>query len=160
MPSFDIVSEMEENELRNAVDQANKEVTTRYDFKGVKASFDLSEKKVTLNAEVDFQLKQMLDILKQKMTKRDIDLKHLQIEDPVVHHKKATQLVILQQGIATDKAKKIVKMIKEKKLKVQAAIQGDQLRVTGKKRDDLQDVIAFLKESDLDVPLQFKNFRD
>ena len=160
MPSFDVVSEMEMSELTNAVDQANKEVTNRYDFKGVDASFVLRDTTITLNAEVDFQLQQMLEILKQKLTKRDIDLKHMEIKDPVIFHKKATQSVLLQQGIAVDKAKKIVKMIKEKKLKVQAAIQGDQLRVTGKKRDDLQDVIAFLKESDLDVPLQFKNFRD
>ena len=160
MPSFDIVSEMEMSELTNAVDQANKEVITRYDFKGVDASFVLRDTTITLNAEVDFQLQQMLEILKQKMTKRAIDLKHMEINDPVLFHKKATQSVLLQQGIATDKAKKIVKMIKEKKLKVQAAIQGEQLRVTGKKRDDLQSVIAFLRDSDLDVPLQFKNFRD
>jgi cyclic-di-GMP-binding protein len=160
MPSFDIVSEMDMHELANAVDQANREVSQRYDFKGVDAKFELKEAQITLTAEADFHLQQMIIILKQKMTKRQIDLKHIEIEEPEVFHKKANQLIKLSQGIATDKAKKIIKMIKEQKLKVQTAIQGEELRVTGKKRDDLQSVIAFLRESDSEVPLQFKNFRD
>jgi cyclic-di-GMP-binding protein len=160
MPSFDTVSEMDMHELSNAVDQANREVTTRYDFKGVGAQFDLKKDRVVMSAEVDFQLKQMLDILHQKLAKRGVDLKHLQIEEPELLHKKATQVIQLQQGISTEQAKKIVKLIKAQKFKVQASIQGDQVRVTGKKRDDLQSVMAFLKAQELDLPLQFNNFRD
>jgi cyclic-di-GMP-binding protein len=160
MPSFDTVSEMDMHELANAVDQANREVATRYDFKGVNATFDLQKDAINLAAEVDFQLQQMLDILYQKFAKRDISVKHLQAEDPVLFHKKATQVIKLQQGIPTDKAKKIVKLIKDKKFKVQAAIQGEKIRVTGKKRDDLQAVMACLREEDLNIALQFDNFRD
>jgi len=160
MPSFDIVSELDMHEVNNALDQANREVGNRYDFKGVEATFTLKDGNVALKAEADFQLQQMLDILMQKLAKRGVDLKHLKAEDPVVFHKNATQTVKLQQGIATDIAKNIVKKIKSEKLKVQAAIQGEQVRVTGKKRDDLQNVISMLRDANLDVPLQYVNFRD
>ena len=160
MPSFDVVCELDEHELTNAVDQANREVTTRYDFKGTDASFVFKDDIITLKAASDFQLEQMIDILRQKMVKRGVSVAHLDPKEPELLHKLATQKVVLQQGIAQDKAKKFVKQIKEQKMKVQAAIQGDQLRVTGKKRDDLQQVIAYLKENDLDLPLQFVNFRD
>ncbi len=160
MPSFDTVSEMDMHELTNAVDQANREVATRYDFKGVDATFNLQKDAINLSAEVDFQLQQMLDILYQKLAKRGISVKHLQSEDPVLFHKKATQVIKLQQGIPTDKAKQLVKLIKDKKFKVQTAIQGEKVRVTGKKRDDLQAVMACLREQDLDIALQFDNFRD
>ena len=160
MPSFDVVCEFDLHEVRNAVDQANREVGTRYDFKGVDANYDLKESGIVMKAEVDFQLQQMLDILKQKMTKRQISLKHLDVQPADIKYKSATQLVQLKQGIATEQARKIVKMIKEQKLKVQAAIQGEQVRVTGKKRDDLQDVMALLREANFDLPLEYTNFRD
>ena len=160
MPSFDIVSEVDTHEIRNAVDQANREVGTRYDFKGVNAAFTLTDEAITLKAEVDFQLEQMMDILRQKMTKRQVDIKHLKPEEPTLLHKNATQQVKLQKGVSADLGRDIVKKIKNAKLKVQAAIQGDQVRVTGKKRDDLQAVIALLKDSDIKIPLQYNNFRD
>lgn len=160
MPSFDIVSTLDDHELTNAVDQANREVTTRFDFKDTNSSFTLAEDKITLKSENDFQLNQMLDVLKNKLTKRGIDLGHMQVADPDCQLNSATQVVTMQQGIGSDVAKKIVKTIKDKKMKVQAAIQGDQVRVTGKKRDDLQAVIAMLKEEEVGIPLQFQNFRD
>lgn len=160
MPSFDIVCEVDNHEVSNAVDQANREVDTRFDFKGQNAKFEQDKEGVKLSAQTDFQLQQMLEILKGKLTKRQVDLGHLETKDPVIQHKSAEQLVIIKQGISTDIAKKIVKLIKDAKLKVQAAIQGDQVRVTGKKRDDLQSVIAFLREENVGLPLQFNNFRD
>ncbi|HED10474.1 MAG TPA: YajQ family cyclic di-GMP-binding protein [Caldithrix abyssi] len=160
MPSFDIVSELDHHELTNAIDQANREVTTRYDFKGSDSSFDYKDDIITLNSQSDFQIKQMLDILQSKMVKRGIDLKFLEPGTILESGKGARQEVKVREGIETDKAKKIVKMIKDKKMKVQAAIQGEKVRVTGKKRDDLQTVIQMLKEADLDIPLQFINFRD
>ena len=160
MPSFDTVSELDMHELNNALDQANREVSTRYDFKGVEAKFTLQQSEVHLTAEVDFQLQQMLEILYQKMAKRNLSVKHLESEDAVIFHKKATQVIKLQQGIPTEKAKKMVKLIKAEKFKVQAAIQGEKVRITGKKRDDLQTVMAFLREADLGLDLQFENFRD
>lgn len=160
MPSFDIVCELDQHEVMNAVDQANREVTTRFDFKGSNAKFELKEKAIKMSAEADFQLKQMLDILCTKMTKRNINLAHLKPEDPVIQHKSAEQNIVLQEGISSEIAKKIIKIIKDAKLKVQAAIQGEQVRVTGKKRDDLQEVIALLKQTDVELPLQFNNFRD
>ncbi len=160
MPSFDIVSEVELHELRNAVDQANREISTRFDFKGVEASFELGDAGVTMRAEVDFQLKQMLDILRNKMSKRSIDQSALDIQAVQLSGKAATQLLVVQQGIETATAKKMVKAIKDAKMKVQAAIQGEKVRVTGKKRDDLQQVISMLKEGDYGLPLQFNNFRD
>jgi cyclic-di-GMP-binding protein len=160
MPSFDIVSKVEHHELKNAVDQASREVTTRFDFKGTNAKFDLNENTVVLTAPSDFQLKQMVDILQGKMVKRQIDIRSLDIKDPQVSLHEAKQDVMVKQGIDQALAKKITKLIKEKKLKVQAAIQGEQVRVTGKKRDDLQDAIAFLKDAKLEQPLQYENFRD
>lgn len=160
MPSFDIVSEFDNHEVDNAVDQANREVSTRFDFKGSDAKFSFADDKITLSAENDFQLNQMLDILRKKLAKRGVELGHMQIDDPVIQHKSAIQTITMQQGLKQELAKKIVKLIKNEKVKVQASIQGDQIRVTGKKRDDLQTVISFLREKELDQPLQFQNFRD
>ena len=160
MPSFDAVSEVDLHELSNAVDQANREVGTRFDFKGTDSKFSVSESEVTLESETDFQLKQMMDILHNKMVKRGLDIGCLDTQDPEIRGKKAKQKVLVKQGIDKELARTIVKMIKDKKLKVQSAIQGDQVRVTGKKRDDLQSVIAMLKESKFDLPLQFSNFRE
>ncbi|GAB5498012.1 MAG: YajQ family cyclic di-GMP-binding protein [Pseudohongiellaceae bacterium] len=161
MPSFDIVSEVDMHEINNAIDQANREIGTRFDFKGVDASFALNDQSdIVVTAEVDFQIQQMLDILRTKLVKRGIDGKALSEGEVVMTGQKATMVVKLQQGIEQDTARKIVKMIKETKVKVQTAIQGDKLRVTGKKRDDLQQVIAFLKDAKLDIPLQYDNFRD
>lgn len=160
MPSFDVVSEIDHHELANAVDQANREVTTRFDFKGSDSSFELSENVIAMKTESDFQLDQMLDVLYSKMAKRGIDLTAAETDEPVIMAKTATRNVTIREGIDSDLAKKIVKRIKDAKMKVQASIQGDQVRVTGKKRDDLQAAIAFLKEAELGLPLQFKNFRD
>ncbi len=160
MPSFDVVSEVDMQEVRNAVDQANREVANRFDFKGTGARFELDESVVTLHAQVDFQLKQMLDILTTKLAKRGVDISCIKLEEPVITSSEARQNAILRQGLDADLCRKMVKQIKGTKLKVQAAIQGSKIRVTGKKRDDLQAVIALLKESDIDMPLQFENFRD
>ena len=160
MPSFDVVSELNMHELSNALDQANKEVDTRFDFKGSNASFELKELLITLDAEVDFQLTQMLDILQNKLVKRGIDISCMKIEEPVESGKRIKQEVKVQQGIDSELAKKMVKFVKASKAKVQVAIQGEKLRVTGKKRDDLQAVIAELKAEKWGIPLQFENFRD
>lgn len=161
MPSFDIVSEVDMHEINNALDQSNREVGTRFDFKGIDASFELNnDSDITVSAEVDFQIQQMMEILRSKMVKRGIDIKSLKEGDVQLVGKKASMVVTVQQGIESEIARKIVKAIKEAKLKVQTAIQGDKLRVTGKKRDDLQQVIALLKDSDFGVPLQYENFRD
>jgi uncharacterized protein YajQ (UPF0234 family) len=160
MPTFDIVSEFDQHEVVNAVDQANRELGTRFDFKGVKASFALEGEKIILSAEGDFQLQQMMDILQKKLVKRGIDLAHLKVSDPEIQLSKATQEVLLQKGIEAEFAKKIVKIIKAEKMKVQASIQGDKVRVSGKKRDDLQEAIALLRAQELERPLQFENFRD
>jgi len=160
MPSFDITCEIDHHEVSNAVDQANREVGTRFDFKGADAEYALKDNQITMKAEVDFQLNQMIDILRNKLTKRGIDVAHIKLADPVIQHKKAEQVITMQEGIAQDIAKKIVKFIKDKKLKVQSSIQGEQIRVTGKKRDDLQEVIAQLDQENFGLPLQFGNFRD
>ncbi len=160
MPSFDIVSELDMHEVTNAVDQANRELQQRYDFKGVSASFELQDETVTLTAEVDFQLQQMLDVLRAKLTSRKIDTKCMEVKDPDVSGVKATQQAVLRQGLDQAMAKKITKTIKESKLKVQSQIQGEKVRVTGKKRDDLQEAMALLREADIELPLQFNNFRD
>jgi|SRR5690554_2393718 len=160
MPSFDVVSELDMHEVTNAVDQANRELQTRYDFKGVKAGFELNGEVVTLEAEVDFQLQQMLELLKAKLIGRKIDIKCMEVKDPDVSGVKARQEVVLRQGLDQPLCKKISKVIKDAKLKVQTQIQGDKVRVTGKKRDDLQGAIALLRESDVELPLQFNNFRD
>jgi uncharacterized protein YajQ (UPF0234 family) len=146
--------------LVNGVDQANREVTTRFDFKGTGSNFELADLVITMNTESEFQLQQMYDILCNKLVKRGIDIACLEKGEPVIQAKSATQAIKVIEGIETPIAKDMVKMIKQSKSKVQAAIQGDQLRVTGKKRDDLQAVIALLKSAKLDVPLQYKNFRD
>jgi uncharacterized protein YajQ (UPF0234 family) len=160
MPSFDVVSEVDTHELTNAVDQASREIGNRFDFKGVDAGFELKENVITLTAEVEFQLDQMLEMLRSKAGKRGIDISALKRGDVEVSGKKAIMKVAVQQGIETDTARKIVKHVKEMKIKVQAAIQGDKLRVTGNKRDDLQKVIADLRQADFGLPLQFNNFRD
>jgi uncharacterized protein YajQ (UPF0234 family) len=160
MPSFDVVSEVDMQEVRNAVDQSNREIGTRFDFKGVDARFALSAGSILLNAEQEFQLQQMMDILRQKMVKRSVDIGSLDVGEPTVSLNAARQEVGLKQGLDAETAKRMVKALKAAKLKVQAQIQGDQLRVTGKKRDDLQAAIAELREGDWGRPLQFTNFRD
>ena len=160
MPSFDIVSEVDMHELTNAVDQAGREITQRYDFKGVDAEFELQDGVVTMKAEVQYQTDQMLDMLRNKMVKRKIDIRSLKVENIEILGKRTTQKVTVQQGVESEIARKIVKHVKEKKMKVQIAIQGDKLRVTGTKRDDLQMVIADLRQQSFGVPLQFNNFRD
>lgn len=160
MPSFDIVSEVDIQEVRNAVDQANREVGTRFDFKGVDAKFEQNESEITLKAEQEFQLNQMMDILRHKLVKRKVDIACMEVKDPEMSLNAARQQVLIRQGIDTVTAKKMVKDIKAGKIKVQAQIQGEQVRVTGKKRDDLQQVISMMREADYDLPLQFQNFRD
>lgn len=160
MPSFDIVSELSLHEVANAVDQANREVGTRFDFKGTNAKYELREAVVTLSAPAEFQLKQMLDILKLRLTKRGIDITCLQVDEPVVTGQTSRQLVTLRQGIDSELGKKIQRLIKDSKLKLQAAIQDKQVRVTGKSRDDLQAAISLVRGARFDLPLQFTNFRD
>ena len=160
MPSFDIVSEFDSHELTNAVDQASREVGQRFDFKGTNAKFEMKDATVTLTAPADFQLKQMIEILKLKLAKRGIDIACLKIDEPVVTGQTAKQLVTLRKGIETELGKKIQRQIKDSKLKVQAAIQDQQVRVSGKSRDDLQAAIALVKKGGYDMPLQFTNFRD
>jgi cyclic-di-GMP-binding protein len=160
MPSFDIVSELNAHEVANAVDQANREVGTRFDFKGTNAKYELKEFVITLNAQADFQLKQMMDMLRLKLSKRGIDVICMKIDDPVISGNTAKQIVTLRQGIETELGKKIQRVIKDSKLKVQAAIQDKQIRVTGKSRDDLQEVIALVRGAKLEMPFQFTNFRD
>lgn len=160
MPSFDIVSELDAHEVSNAVDQANREVGTRFDFKGTDAKYELKELVITLNAKAEFQLKQMLDVLMLKLSKRGIDVACTKVEDPVVLGQTARQVVTLREGIDSELGKKLQRQIKDSKLKVQAAIQDKQVRVTGKSRDDLQEVIRLARNAKLDMPLQFKNFRD
>ena len=160
MPSFDTVSELNAHEVANAVDQANRELSQRFDFKGTKAVFELEEFTVKIKAEVEFQLKQMLDILKQRLSKRGVDLSCIEVKDPVTNLASAQQDVILRQGIDQEVGKKLVRLIKDSKLKVQASIQGDKMRVTGKNRDDLQSAIQLLRAAKVEMPLQFNNFRD
>ncbi len=160
MPSLDIVSKVDMHEVTNAVDQANREVSNRFDFKGIDARFEHTDGVITLQAEVEFQLNQMMDILRQKLTKRGVDAACMDIGDPETSLNAARQAVTLRQGLDAPLAKQIAKMIKNSKLKVQTAIQGEQVRVSGKKRDDLQKIIALLKKADVDRPLQFINFRD
>lgn len=161
MPAFDIVSEIDKHELTNAVDQANRELKNRFDFRGTDARVEQSDKVLTLYADSDFQLEQLLDILRLKLVKRGIELGCLEVKDSVGYGKLRKQDVIVREGIDKDLSRKIVKLIKESKIKVQAAIQGESVRVTGKKRDDLQSVIALLRENEgIEMPLQFNNFRD
>ena len=160
MPSFDIVSEVDLHELTNAVDQAGRIVQNRFDFKGVDASFERNNRQVAITAEAEFQVDQMQDMLRQALIKCSIDPKAMEIGDAVPSGKTVKQVVTLQHGLDSDSCRKIVKSIKDMKMKVQAQIQGDQVRVTGKKRDDLQQVMAMCRELDLPLPLQFNNFRD
>lgn len=160
MPSFDIVSELNEHELTNAIDQANREVSTRFDFKGTDSKYVFEKEIIKISTESDFQLKQMRDVLNTKLTKRGIDLRHCDAKEPVIQLKSAIQEIKMKKGIESEIAKKIVKFIKDSKLKVQASIQGEQVRVTGKKRDDLQDAIAMLRNGNFELPIQFVNFRD
>lgn len=161
MPTFDIVSEVDKHELTNAVDQANKEVTTRFDFKGTDSHFELKDLEVKMNTESEFQLDQMYNVLTSKLSKRGIDLRAIELKDPDIQLKTAKQTVLIHQGLDAPIAKKIIKILKDAKLKVQAQIQGDSVRVTGKKRDDLQEAIALLKsQEEFERPLQFNNFRD
>jgi cyclic-di-GMP-binding protein len=160
MPSFDIVSELNPHEVANAVDQANREVGQRFDFKGTNSKFELKDSLITLSAPADFQLKQMLEIVKLKLAKRGIDVACLEVKEPMVSGQTARQEVILRQGVDTELGKKIQRLVKDSKLKVQAALQDKQVRVTGKSRDDLQSTIALVKKGGFDLPLQFTNFRD
>jgi len=160
MPSFDIVSEINAHEVANALDQASREVSTRFDFKGTNAKFELKDLVITLSAQADFQLKQMMDILRLKLSKRGVDVMCMKIDDPVITGSTAKQIVTLREGIDAELGKKVQRLIKDSKLKVQAAIQDKQVRVTGKSRDDLQEVIAMVRKANLDLPTQFTNFRD
>jgi uncharacterized protein YajQ (UPF0234 family) len=160
MPSFDVVSEFDAHEATNAVDQANREVTNRFDFKGTGSKYELENDVITLTTQSDFQLQQMMDILHQKLSKRGIDIACLKEEEPELTGTVARQKVIMRQGLDTLLAKDLIKKIKASKIKVQSEIQGEKLRVSGKKRDDLQAVIALLKEADVEMPLQYENFRD
>ena len=160
MPSFDVVSEFDAHEAGNAIDQANREVTTRFDFKGTGSTFELEGNVVQLTTQSDFQLQQMMDILRQKLSKRGIDIGCLKEEEPEIGGNQARQKAIMRQGIDSELARSLVKQVKSSKIKVQVAIQGDKLRVSGKKRDDLQAVIALLKDTDSSLPLQYENFRD
>ncbi len=160
MPSFDVVSEVDLHEVSNAVDQASREVATRFDFKGTNSKFELDTAVVNLSSESEFQLKQMLDILNSKLSRRKVDVGCLEVADVEISGHEARQKVTVRQGIEKDLARKLVKKIKSSGFKVQAAIQGEQVRVTGKKRDDLQAVIASLGKEDFGLPLQFINFRN
>jgi cyclic-di-GMP-binding protein len=160
MPSFDVVSEVDLQEVRNAVDQANRELATRFDFRKVDAKFELIDAEITLRTEQEFHLQQMMEILRQKLVKRTVDLSCMDAKPPVCHLNSARQQVVIRQGIDTDTAKDMVKALKAGKLKVQAQIQGEQVRVTAKQRDDLQQAIAQLRGGDWGRPLQFTNFRD
>ncbi|MBK5074021.1 YajQ family cyclic di-GMP-binding protein [Budviciaceae bacterium CWB-B4] len=163
MPSFDIVSEIDMPEVRNAVENASRELTNRWDFRNIPASFELNEKNesVKVASESEFQVQQLLDILRDKFAKRGIDAGALEIPEEMVHSGKTYSVEVkLKQGIESDVAKKIIKLIKDNKLKVQAQIQGDQVRVTGKSRDDLQGAMALVRGAELGQPFQFNNFRD
>jgi len=160
MPSMDIVSEINLEEVRNATENAIRELDTRFDFRGVDASFEWKNPTVTVKAEGDFQIKQLVDMLRSQLTKRQVDAKALTVGKPEFSGKNCTATVSFKEGIEQPVAKKIVKLIKDSKLKVQASIQGEQVRVTGKKRDDLQAVMRLVKESDMDQSFQFNNFRD
>ncbi len=159
MPSFDVVSELDKHEVTNAVDNAIKDLDRRYDLRG-KGSFEAKDLTVILTADADFQLEQMLEILKVNLAKRKIDVQCLEVKDAYASGKSVKQETVLREGIDKELAKKIVALIKDSKIKVQAAIQGEQVRITGKKRDELQEVIALLRGQSLDMPLQYQNFRD
>lgn len=161
MPTFDIVSEVDQVEIRHATENTQRELATRFDFRGVEASVTLKDEVVTLTAESDFQCRQLLDMLSKNLVKRNVDPYVIDVDEEAVHSGKTFSLQVrFKQGIDQPMAKKIIKLVKEAKIKVQTAIQGDKLRVTGKKRDDLQETIALVKGADLGQPFQFENFRD
>jgi uncharacterized protein YajQ (UPF0234 family) len=160
MPSFDVVSELERHELTNAVDQANREISTRFDFKGSNATIEETREGLTLEAQSEFQLEQMMTVLNQKLVKRGLDIQSLEKQKVESSNLRARQKLLVKEGIEKELAKQIVKLVKESKMKVQASIQGEQVRITGKNRDDLQQAIALLKGAGLEQPLQFTNFRD
>ncbi|MGB1799966.1 MAG: YajQ family cyclic di-GMP-binding protein [Gammaproteobacteria bacterium] len=160
MPSFDVVSEIDQHELTNAVDQANREINNRFDFKGTDSKIEMVDNSLTIISASEFQVKQIHDILETKVTKRGIDLRCLDYGEILENNNEARQLVNIKKGVDKELARKIVKMIKSSKLKTQAAIQGDQVRISGKKRDDLQATIAEIKAAKFDIPLQYINFRD
>jgi cyclic-di-GMP-binding protein len=160
MPSFDVVSELDAHEVANAIDQSNRELSQRFDFKDTGARFELEELTVTMHAQVDFQLKQMLDILKLRLSKRGIDLACLDPKEPQTTLSAAHQEVVLKHGVDQDTGRKITRIIKDSKLKVQASLQGDKVRIAGKQRDELQAAIQLLRGSKIEMPLQFNNFRD
>lgn len=160
MPSFDVVSEIDQHELTNAVDQANREINNRFDFKGTDSKIEIVDNSLTIISSSEFQVKQIHDILETKVTKRGIDIRCLDYGEILENNNQARQIVNIKKGVDNELARKIVKMIKSSKLKTQAAIQGDQVRITGKKRDDLQATIAEIKEAKFNVPLQYINFRD
>jgi uncharacterized protein YajQ (UPF0234 family) len=160
MPSFDIVSEVDLHQLTNAVDQSGRIIDNRFDFKGVNASFERDERKVTITADADFQAEQMVDMLRSALIKCDLDPKSMEVGEVTPLGKQVKQLVELRHGLPADACRKITKAIKETRMKVQAQVQGEQVRITGKKRDDLQAAMAMLRELDLELPLQFTNFRD
>lgn len=160
MPSFDIVSEVDLHEVSNAVDQANREIGNRFDFKGTDSVIEREQAELTLRSQSEFQLQQMLDILHNRLAKRGVDILALQAGEPRVYGNRATQTISIRQGIDQDTARALIRRIKDTRLKVQAAIQGDRIRVSGKNRDDLQKIISSLRQSSGELPLQFSNFRD
>lgn len=161
MPTFDIVSEIDRVELKNAVDNANRELDSRFDFRGVDARIELNDLTVTLASESDFQVQQLYDIFSNHCAKRNLSMAGTESPQELTHSGKTySTTVTFKQGIDQPLAKKIVKLVKDSKIKVQASIQGDKLRVSGKKRDDLQETMALLRASDIELPLQFENFRD
>jgi hypothetical protein len=160
MPSFDIVSEIDAQEVRNAVENSRRELEGRFDFRGVQAGFEWSAKETVLTAEAEFQLQQMLEILRKNLVKRKVDINVLEAGEPVHSGKSFNMKVTFKQGIDQPTAKKLVQLLKDSKLKVQASIQGEQVRVTGKKRDDLQEAIALVRGAELKLPFQFTNFRE
>ena len=160
MPSFDIVSEVDMQELRNSVDQATRELGTRFDFRGVGASYELEDAAILIRAEEEFQLEQMADILRDKMVRRKVDVRCLDPGQIEASGREKRRRFAIVQGIDRDQSREIVKRIKDSKVKVQASVQGEKVRVTGKKRDDLQETIALLRAAELAFPLQFDNFRD
>lgn len=160
MPSFDVVSELDAHEVTNAVDQANRELSQRFDFKDTGARFELEQFVVTMHAQVEFQLKQMLEILRTRLARRGVDVACLEPQEPEVNLAAARQQVVLRHGIDQDTGRRITRLVKDSKLKVQASVQGEKVRVQGKSRDDLQATIQLLRKASLEVPLQFENFRD
>lgn len=160
MPSFDIVSEVDKHALTNAVDQASKVIISRYDFKGVDAKFDRKEYEITMVADNEYQLDAMLDSLRSALPKNGIGVTCLELKPVKTAGKQVKKDIVVRTGVESELAKKIVKMIKDEKMKVQASIQGDQVRVTGKKRDDLQECMAMLRAAEIEIPLQYTNFRD